>query len=121
MDKNSWKLKTARDCFKLFVDHLEKDKIVNKLFETNDIDKMNINEIKYHSKTMYMKYIVERSFSSPENTVTTYAYKHIVKIIDDVYSTKNIINEKHKKNDSTNNDKTKLNKKENILEKSKWW
>jgi len=74
-NKMDWKLKTIRDCFKLFIEQMKKDDIEHYDIIMNSIKDMEIDEIKYYVDVMYMKYIVKHVIIVPNSTITTYVYK----------------------------------------------
>ena len=76
------KIKTAKQCLQLFLDHLKTEKLSD-LSTPEEVGEMDIHQIKSVAKITYMKYILTQSYSAPINTITTLAYKHLITIIDD--------------------------------------
>jgi len=78
-----WQLKAGQDCFKLFIEKLVQEKVVQEcdMFADEDIYKMDFQTLKYYSKILYMKYLVTLFSLSPEKSIITFAYNHLFKIL----------------------------------------
>lgn len=89
MDNTDWNLRTARDCFKLFVKRLSRDGIIIQRADLSEsdtayIDNLQIDQIKYQCKLMYAEYLSQRAHTLPDGDSVSAIYQHTIKHINEV-------------------------------------
>lgn len=73
-------IETSRNCLKLFLKHVYEEGIED-IPSGNEIQEMSLKDMLGCTKTVYMKYILSKKYSTPSNSITTFAYNHLIEVI----------------------------------------
>lgn len=83
-DEMILEVETVRTCLELFIKKLETEKMTS-LPQDAELSDLNIGKMESVADILYMRYITEQQFSAPSNTVVTFAYRQLMKVIKNYY------------------------------------